>query len=171
MATLPVWTVTAGDILDVPADVLVCSANVWLNLSGGVGGAILLRHGDGMQRELHGWLAARGRRHAEPGTVIATGPHGLTVTAVLHAVAVNGFYETTPDLVRACVAASLTAAASRNAHRVALTALATGYGRLSMVDFAGAASPLRAVAFPPVAEVVVCVRRPYERDRLAAAFG
>ena len=37
------WRLCVGDILDVPADVLVCSANVYLNLSGGVGGAFALR--------------------------------------------------------------------------------------------------------------------------------
>jgi hypothetical protein len=57
------WTVTHGDILDVPADVLVCSANVWLNLSGGVGGTILLRHGPAMQDQLHRWLASRPAGH------------------------------------------------------------------------------------------------------------
>lgn len=44
------WTLKSGDILDEPADVLVCSANVFQNLSGGVGGAILLRYGDAVQR-------------------------------------------------------------------------------------------------------------------------
>ena len=166
----PRWTVTHGDVLDVPADVLVCSANVWLNLSGGVGGAILLRHGDAMQRELHRWLADRGRRHAEPGTVVATGPHGLPVRAVLHAVAVDGFYETTPEQVRACVTTSLAMAADVGAKRVALTALATGFGRMSMAGFAAAVAPVRRAEYPPVDEVVVCVRRPDERETLAAAL-
>lgn len=44
------WIVKQGDILAEPADVLVCSANVSLNLSGGVGGEILRRYGDGMQK-------------------------------------------------------------------------------------------------------------------------
>lgn len=56
------WIVKHDDILDEPADVLVCSANPWLNLSGGVGGEILLRYGPQMQEELHRLLAGRGRR-------------------------------------------------------------------------------------------------------------
>jgi hypothetical protein len=36
--TIVRWTVKCGDILDEPADVLICSANIFLNLSGGVGG-------------------------------------------------------------------------------------------------------------------------------------
>jgi O-acetyl-ADP-ribose deacetylase (regulator of RNase III) len=145
------WTLTHGDILDVPADVLVCSANVWLNLSGGVGGAIPLRHGDAMQRELHRWLADHGRRHAEPGTVVATGPHGLPVAAVLHAVAVDGFYESSPERVRGCITTSLQMAGHLGAIRVALTALATGFGRMSLADFAAAVVPLRSASCPPIA--------------------
>ena len=45
-----------GDVLDVEADVLICSANVSLNLSGGVGGALMGRYGEGLQQELHGHL-------------------------------------------------------------------------------------------------------------------
>jgi O-acetyl-ADP-ribose deacetylase (regulator of RNase III) len=48
-----------GDVLEQGADVLICSLNIYLNLSGGVGGEILRRHG--------GWAdlfpAARGRDH------------------------------------------------------------------------------------------------------------
>ena len=53
------WSLKHGDLLDEPADVLVCSANVFLNLSGGVGGAFLLRYGGQMQEELHRYLAQR----------------------------------------------------------------------------------------------------------------
>ena len=65
------WSVKQGDILDEPADVLVCSANPWLNLSGGVGGEVLLRHGPQMQQELHRLLAARGLRSVPQGEVVA----------------------------------------------------------------------------------------------------
>ena len=51
------WLVRGGDILDVSADVLICSANVYLNLSGGVGGAFLLRYGTSMQDALQDYLA------------------------------------------------------------------------------------------------------------------
>src|SRR5688500_10990196 len=97
------WHFKSGDILDEPADVLVCSGNVFLNLSGGVGGAILLRCGRGMQDELHAQLAAQGRRFVQPGEVVRTRPWGLPVRAVLHAVAVDGFYSTSVELVRGAV--------------------------------------------------------------------
>ena len=61
------WTVKQGDILNKKADVLICLANVSLNLSGGVGGEILRRYGDDMQQELHVYLAKRGLPCVTPG--------------------------------------------------------------------------------------------------------
>lgn len=165
------WTAKAGDILDEPADVLVCSANVFLNLSGGVGGAILLRYGDAMQRELHETLARSGKRFALRGDLIVVSPCGTPYKAVIHAVAVDGFYQSSPEVVRGLVEASLDRAAAMGARRVALTALATGYGRMSMGDFAGAIEPLVGREWPPGEEVVICVRNLAESRILAGAIG
>ncbi len=164
------WSVTHGDILNVPSDVLVCSANVFLNLSGGVGGAILLRYGDAMQRELHGILADQNRRFVEQGEVVKTSPCGLPYKAVIHAVAVDGFYQSSPQVVRAVVTKSLLLATSFDAHRVALTALATGYGKLTLRKFAEGIAPLMSQKFPPIHEVVICVRNETSRDELAATL-
>src|SRR4051812_22493006 len=101
------WQVSQGDILDVPADVLVCSANVYLALSGGVGGAFLLRYGAAMQEALLQHLASRGVRHLERGEVVTMPPCGSPYQAVLHAVAVDGVYDTTPEIVGEVVAESL----------------------------------------------------------------
>src|SRR6476659_2886089 len=87
------WQLHHGDILDVPADVLVCSANVYLTLSGGVGGALLLRYGPEMQAVLSRHLADRVLRHVERGSVVEAPPCGSPYRAVIHAVAVDGFYE------------------------------------------------------------------------------
>jgi O-acetyl-ADP-ribose deacetylase (regulator of RNase III) len=109
-------------------------------------------------------------RRAPPGTVVETAPHGLPVRAVLHAVAVDGFYESSVDRVRACVASALTMAADLDARRVALAALATGFGRMSLSAFATAVAPLLALDVPPVSEVTICVRHADERDGLARAL-
>lgn len=164
------WVLTHGDILDVPADVLVCSANVYLNLSGGVGGEILRRFGDAMQKELHGYLANLNLRFMKQGVVVPAASGGTRFTAVLHAVAVDGFYQSSPAIIQQTVGTALTMAASLGAGRVALTALATGYGRLSMRQFAEGVRPLTEVEFPPLAEVVVCVRHASERDELMAGL-
>jgi O-acetyl-ADP-ribose deacetylase (regulator of RNase III) len=164
------WVLTCGDILDLPADVLVCSANVYLNLSGGVGGEILRRYGDRMQRELHDYLRDRNLRFVPPGAVVRTSPCGTPFRDVLHAVAVDGFYQSSPARVRQVVETALTVAASLGARRVALTALATGYGRLSMRRFAEGIAPLTALEFPPLSEVFVCVRHADQLKELAAAL-
>jgi O-acetyl-ADP-ribose deacetylase (regulator of RNase III) len=164
------WVLTHGDILDVPADVLVCSANVYLNLSGGVGGEILRRYGDAMQKELHGYLAGRTLRFVKQETVVPTASGGTRFSAVLHAVAVDGFYQSSPAVIRQTISTALTTAAALGARRVALTALATGYGRLSMRQFAEGVRPLTELEFPALGEVVVCVRHESERDELMAGL-
>ncbi len=86
------WILKHKSILDEPADVLVCSANVSLNLSGGVGGELLLRYGDQMQHELWRHLADNGLKYVQTGDVVATGPCGAPCRTVLHAVAIDAFY-------------------------------------------------------------------------------
>jgi O-acetyl-ADP-ribose deacetylase (regulator of RNase III) len=164
------WLVKSGDILDEPADVLICSGNVFLNLSGGVGGAMLLRCGRGIQDELHATLAARGVQFVERGEVVRSAAWGLPVNAVLHAIAVNGLYETSVDVVRETLARALVAAASLGARRVAMAALATGYGRLKLSDFGRAVAAFRGSDFPPVETVVVCVRTDDDRDEVLASM-
>lgn len=164
------WSVKLGDILDEPADVLVCSANPWLNLSGGVGGEILLRYGQRMQEELHGLLAGRGLRSVPQGEVVPCGPCGTPYKAVLHAVAVDCFYDSSPQVVEAVVSRALALAASLGAGKVALTALATGYGRMSIPDFAGGLAPILGREFPPVATVVVYLRDRGDAELLSDAL-
>ena len=155
---LPHWRVRRGDILDEPADVLVCAANPHLTLSGGVGGALLLRYGPALQTELNDHLDHLGRRHVDVGTVVATEAIGTPYRAVIHAVAVNAFYESSPAIVTGVVRAALAAAAQRDARTVALAAVATGYGHLTIAQFAAGLSPLTAEPFPPIERVTVVVR-------------
>jgi O-acetyl-ADP-ribose deacetylase (regulator of RNase III) len=164
------WSVKHGDILDEPADVLVCSANPWLNLSGGVGGEILLRYGPRIQEELHRHLANRGLRSVPQGEVVACSPCGTPYKAVLHAVAVDCFYGSSPEAVEGVVAKALGMAASLGAGKVALTALATGYGRMAIAHFAKGLAPLLHLEFPPVVEVVVCLRDRDDAEVLSAAL-
>jgi O-acetyl-ADP-ribose deacetylase (regulator of RNase III) len=119
-----------------------------------------------MQRELHAWLAARGRRFVERGEVVVTGAHGVPVRAVVHAVAVNGFYETSAEIVGDVVEAALRAAAELGARRVALAAVGTGYGRLSMREFARGIRRRMSINIPPIEDVAVCVRNAGDRADL-----
>ena len=128
--------VRVGGLLEEQVDVLICSANVWLNMSGGVNGAIRERGGEAIQTELHAYLSALGVRHVPPGTVVRTGPGPLSVGAILHAVAVDGFYGSGPELVGRALGAAFAEAQALGAETVALPALATGYGPLSAAQFA-----------------------------------
>jgi len=160
------WTFTHGDILTQRADVLVCSANVFLNLSGGVGGEILRRCGLAIQQELHEHLVNTNRKFVERGQIVTTAAHGLPFTAILHAVAVDGFYQTSIEIVRTVIDASLCRAAEMDARRVALTALATGYGRLPMTQFAEALRPLMGLEYRPLVEVIACVKNETDEQSL-----
>ncbi len=165
------WIVKQSDILMEPADVLICSANVFLNLSGGVGGELLLRYGDEMQTELHRHLADHHMRFVQQGEVVPTSACGTPFKAVLHAVAVDGFYKSSSEVVTKVVTRSLEMAAAFGDTKVALTALATGFGRLRMTQFALGVKPLKSLDFSPIEQVVICVRHESEREEIVLALG
>jgi len=157
------WLLKQGNILDEAADVLVCSANPWLDLSGGVGADLLARHGAGVQAGLQDQLRGRDRRFVPQGEVVATSPVGLPWKAVLHAVAVDGFYHTSPEMIQKVVRLALEQAASLGARKVALAALATGHGDISLADFAQGIQPLVSTTVGSVEEVCICL---VEMDRV-----
>ncbi|MEO6808089.1 MAG: macro domain-containing protein [Isosphaeraceae bacterium] len=148
-------TVKIGDILDEPVDVLICSANVHLNLSGGVGGAILARGGQSVQDALHAHLRQAGVPWVAPGTVVQTDSGPLVVGHLLHAVAIDGFYGSSVPLVRETIIRALNLAAGLGARSVAIPALATGYGPLSIAEFAEALLGSLGRAYDPVADLRV----------------
>ena len=153
------WVVKQCDILDESADVLICSANPYLNLSGGVGGEFLIRYGESMQQEMHDYLSAKGVRHVPRGEVVRMPSCGSPYRAVFHAVGVDAFYETSAEVVTAIVAKSLEMSAIEGAKRVALAAIATGYGRLPLAEFARGIQPILNNDFPPIEQVVLCLRK------------
>ena len=129
-------TIKHGDILDEPVDIIVSTANPQLLMSGGVNGAILMRGGHNVQARLQDHLKSLGRRYVEPGSVVVTGPGPLQCRHILHAVSINALYESSPDLIAQTIRNVLNAAIELNATSIAIPALATGYGPLSMSDFA-----------------------------------
>jgi len=159
--------ITHGDILAVPAEVLICSANIGLRLSGGVGGAIRIKFGnavaDGIQAELDHYLQSRGIAHANQGDVIPTSGGGSPFRTILHAIAVDGIYDSSVPIVRKTVGTALSLA---KANRVALTALATGYGHLSIKQFGQAIASLFREEYPPVNTVTICVRHESDAQEL-----
>lgn len=162
-------TVTQGDVLDEAVDVLIATGNVKLQMTGGVNGAILERGGASVQQELQAYLKAAGRHWVEAGTVVTTGPGPLSVKHIVHAVAVNGFYEATVESVARTIAAALAEARRLGGRTVALPALATGYGPLSAADFGRAlALALQEGAAQGLTELRVVLWRADQADAVRA---
>jgi len=150
--------IKTGDVLDEPCDVLICSANPQLNMSGGVNGAIVLRGGQDVQEELWAFLRGSGQPHAQPGSVVRTGPGPLRAKHILHAVAVDAFYGSSIELVRHTIETALKQAQELGAATVAMPSLATGYGPLSMEQFAQALSAAVQPEWPGIEQLSVVVR-------------
>jgi O-acetyl-ADP-ribose deacetylase (regulator of RNase III) len=164
------WSVKQVDILDQPADVLICSANPWLNLSGGVGAAFRERYGDEMQQKLHRYLAEHGLRQVPAGSAIVIEPCGAPYLGVIHAVGIDVFYQSSVELIATSITNSLAAAAELGARTVALAAIGTGYGRMPLEGFASAVLLVQKQDFPPLEEVVICLRKKADVDALQRAI-
>lgn len=153
--------------MDESADVLICSANPHLTLSGGVGADLLERHGPAMQAALLQIVRQRTPHFIPQAEVIPYSDTTLPYRAILHAVAIDGWYDSSPQIVERTVATALRMAATYKARRVALAALATGFGHLSLAEFAEGVRPLIAQEFPPVEEVCICLLEDYRIRELA----
>src|SRR5262249_12786348 len=132
-------SVLVGDVIKVPADVLISTANPWLQMTGGVNLAIILQEkGEFVHAELQQYLPASGHRIVPPGTVVRTGPGSLPVKHILHAVAIDPSYDSSVELVANTIITALVQARELGAKVVSLPALGTGFGPLTMDDFAAA---------------------------------
>lgn len=136
------WMASCGDLLDATADALICSANPQLNLSGGVGGAFGLRYGNGMQAYLHQWLASHNRPYIDPGEVVVAPSCGSPFRVVVHAAAIDAFYDTSAEVIRVAYENAFAAIADSDCRNVAAACLACGYGRASIEMFLAAIRPL-----------------------------
>jgi len=146
------------DILDQPAEALIYSANVELNCSGGVGGALVDRYGAEVQTALHGLLANTEKRRATQGNVFEQTLPGMPYRAVFHTIPTNRWHQTNPAIVAQVLEQALNRCVEREIRSVALSALATGFGDLIMEDFLLLADGiLHDPAFQPIGEVTLCL--------------
>lgn len=130
--------IKTGNIIDEEVDVLISTANPSLNMSGGVNGAILQRGGKDVQQELRDYLQKQNRHWIKEGSIVVTSPGPLKVKHIFHAVAINGFYESSVPLVSDLLVSLWRKCEEYQAKTVAVPALATGYGPLSIQEFAQA---------------------------------
>src|SRR4051794_24769399 len=105
------WILKTRNILDEPADVLICSANPHLTLSGGVGADLLARYGGAMHNYLQQEMRKRSPHFAPCGEIIPYTGAGLPYKVVLHAVAIEGWYDSSPAVITQVVNRALKIAA------------------------------------------------------------
>jgi len=164
--------VLAGNILDVAADVLISTANPWLQMTGGVNLGIIVRpKGEDVYEELQRFLRSTGKKTVEPGTVVCTGPGSLPVKNILHAVSIDPSYDSSVDLVCDTLIKALTQAHELGARTVTLAALATGFGPLSMEDFAAALRKALERDWTPMETLKVVVKYEEEANKIRENLG
>jgi len=161
------WILKQKNILDEPADALVCSANVNLMLTGGVGAELLARYGEAMQNALKKGLQTRSPHCAQRGEIIPYAGGEMPYRVVLNAVAIDGWYASSPEIITEVVRRAFRKAAEYSAKKVALTALATGFGRLTFSEFAQGVRLLVMEQFKPIEEIVICLLLDFEVAELA----
>lgn len=116
--------IQVGDVLEAAADVLISTANPWLNLSGGVNGAILTAAGPTIQEELHSHLNSLGLTAVPAGTVVQSRSANLPFKCILHAVAIDPFYDSSIAVVRETVVTALKMALDLGAKTISTPTLA-----------------------------------------------
>jgi O-acetyl-ADP-ribose deacetylase (regulator of RNase III) len=163
--------ILVGNVLDVPADVLISTANPWLQMTGGVNLAIIVRpQGEFVYEELQHYLRGTGKRYVDPGTVVCTGPESLPVKKILHAVAITPSYESSVELVAETIVKALTQAREMEARIVTLPALATGFGPLSMEEFATALRQATARNWSPLETLKVVLKHEEDAEAVRSVF-
>ena len=160
--------VRVGDVLEAEADVLISSANPWLNMSGGVNGAIRERCPE-IQSELHSHMKSLGASAVSAGSVVRTSAASLQFEAIIHAVAIDPFYDSSMELVSNTLKAVFSLAEKIGARSVVLPALATGYGPLTMNEF-GQALAVAMKNRHDINELTVVVRREEDAEAIRSAL-
>jgi O-acetyl-ADP-ribose deacetylase (regulator of RNase III) len=159
--------VLAGNILDVPADVLVSTANPWLQMTGGVNLGIVVRpKGEQVYGELQDYLRDTVQKMVAPGTIVCTGPGSLPVKKILHAVSIDPSYDSSVELVRDTIVRALSQARELGARTVTLPALATGFGPLLIEEFAMALRQALAQDWSPLETLTVVVKHEEEAAKI-----
>jgi O-acetyl-ADP-ribose deacetylase (regulator of RNase III) len=115
-----------------------------------------------LQRHLH----ESGKRYVDPGTVVCTGPGSLPVKKILHAVSIDPSYDSSVQLVADTIVRALTRARELDARVVTIPALATGFGPLSMEEFAKALKQALLQDWTPLETLKVVLKHEEDADRV-----
>ncbi len=157
--------IRVGNIFDVPADILISTANPWFQMTGGVNLGIMVRpQGELVFEELQRHLQSLGTSYVDPGTVVCTGPGSLPVKQILHAVSIDRSYDSSVDIVSETIIKSLEHARQLDARTITLPALATGFGPLTMEDFAAALQTATDHDWSPLETLIVVLKEEIDAE-------
>jgi O-acetyl-ADP-ribose deacetylase len=106
-----------------------------------------------MQRYLHNWLASTNQRLVRPGDIVVAPRCGSSFKVVVHAVAVDAFYDTSPEIIGTAYESSFAALSNAGCRTVAAACLACGYGRASPPMFVNAVKQFFMRALPGIDRV------------------
>ncbi len=124
--------VIKGDIAEVECCAVVNAANNHLWMGSGVAGALKKAGGADIERE------ALGKGPIEIGSVVETKAGNLSAKWVIHAAVMGQKLETSAEIVSRATSNALRLSERLGVKRIALPALGTGVGALSMEDCARA---------------------------------
>jgi len=128
------FSLFAGDLCDVEAEVLCTSTNPRLSLAMGTGGAVRSRGGFGILRDCEAIVDAEfrrsGRRGLPAGSAHLTGAGSLPAKAIVHCVASDETHRSSVDIVRRCVQNALAIADVNRFASVAMPLFGAGHARL-----------------------------------------
>lgn len=134
--------IKVGEVLTEPAELLISTANPWSNLSDGGNGAIREAVGPDLQTGLHELMKQQGMTALPAGTVVRSNAYALPFKRILHAAAIDRFYDSTKDIAGVTFEKALDMALERQARTASSPMLATGYGPMSIGDFGSAVAPV-----------------------------
>ena len=154
------------DILDEPADALIYSTNLQINCTGGVGACLVSRYGFKVQDELHALRLERGHGFPRQGDVLQHVTKGMPYRKVFHTMPCDPWYDTSAEIVqntlRCCLDECLE---GKEVKKVAVTALATGYGHLQIEDFLRVADKvLNDDKYSAIGEIAICIADKFAFD-------
>jgi O-acetyl-ADP-ribose deacetylase (regulator of RNase III) len=133
--------------------------------------AIIVRpKGEFVHEELQRYLLDSGKRYVDPGTVVSTGPGSVPVKKILHAVSIDRSYASSVELVTKTIASALTMACELGARVVTMPALATGFGPLSMEEFATALGQATERDWTPVETLKIVLKHEEDATRVRDRF-
>jgi O-acetyl-ADP-ribose deacetylase (regulator of RNase III) len=122
-------SIFVGDLCDVPAEALCTSTNPRLSLAMGTGGSVRSRGGFTILRACEAIVKAASGPLL-PGSAHLTAAGDLPAKAIIHCVASNARHQSSPEIVRSCVANALLRAGEAGCTSVAFPVFGTGHARL-----------------------------------------